>query len=202
MKLSLPRPQNSVEALFSLSYMLLKLAFWQACMKWVHISARTAPLVLIRVVLLVWRAPSAEDPAPPGRNSIQMPAIWQHQHCLILCSWLASINNMADSTGGISKLSFAHLDFGGSSKVIWRPFQNWRNLTTKSSVGPDGSRKRERAVRNQACALKGYLMNLWFKCRISKNLNMLLCVCVCPLSMVERRSCGSGLFGGICLMSS
>lgn len=111
MKLSLPRPQNSVEALFSLSYMLLKLAFWQACMKWVHISARTAPLVLIRVALLVWRAPSAEDPAPPGWNSIQMPAIWQHQHCLILYSWLASINNMADSTRGISNLSFAHLDF-------------------------------------------------------------------------------------------
>lgn len=152
MKLSLPRPQNGVEALFSLSYMLLKLAFWQACMKWVHISARTAPLVLIRVVLLVWRAPSAEDPAPLGWNSIQMPAIWQHQHCLILYSGLASINNMADSTRGISNLSFAHLDFGSSSKMIWRPFQNWRNLTTKSSMGPDGFRTRESSEKSGLCS--------------------------------------------------
>ena len=47
-------------------YTLLKLAFWQACMKWVRISARTAPLVLITVVLLVWQSTICRGPGPTG----------------------------------------------------------------------------------------------------------------------------------------
>lgn len=168
-----------------MSCMLLKLASWQARMKWVHTSARPTPLVLIRVVLLVWRAPSAENPAPLGWNSIQMPAIWQHQHCLILYSWLASINNMADSTYGISNLSFAHLDFGSSFETIWRAFQNLRNLTTKSSMGPDGCRERERESEStEESGLWSEWMFVVFR-ESSKSVNILLCVC--PLSTVEER---------------
>lgn len=137
MKFSLPRPQNRVEALFPLRYMLLKLAFWQACMKWVCISARTAPLVLIRVMLLVWWAPSAEDPAPPGWNSIQMPAIWQHQLCLILYPRQASTNNMADSTHGRAICLVHVLTLVEAHWLTWQSFQNLTKTEALLQMAPE-----------------------------------------------------------------
>lgn len=162
MKLSLALPQNSVEALF---YMLLKLAFWQACSKMSARKCKNRPSGSNQsCVACFWWAPSVPL---TGWNSSQMPAIWQHQHCLILYSSLASINNMVDSPNGGRALRLVHVltlvEVYWNDQTIFSKFE--KNLTIKRSMGPEI----ERAVRNVAHGLKGTLKNVLCKCWILRT---------------------------------
>lgn len=133
-----------------------------------RISARTAPLVLIRVVLLVWQSTICRGPGPTGVKL-------NPDACYLA---IAALSHPILQTGFHERtwpapLRAAEQSFMYGSRLLGKVYLNnltsfQENRTKKKQQHSPRKRERERAVRNQFLGLKGYFTYLSCKYRMLK----------------------------------